>query len=86
MVNMPNGMNDTPVHLAFGLSADALPITAQIQICMDLIEAGGRTDLLNGQGKSPFALVSPDRRETMRNVFFKKKQDPDRRHDDFLRG
>ncbi|XP_043286202.1 uncharacterized protein [Venturia canescens] len=72
VVNMPNNLNNTPVHLAFALP-NGVPIDKQIQVCINLIQAGGRMDLQNSRGNTPFALVLPERKDTITNIFFKNK-------------
>nr|XP_034173012.1 uncharacterized protein LOC117600976 isoform X1 [Osmia lignaria] len=69
LVNAINYDHDTPLHAAASVSRNA-PLNRQTEVCWLLIHAGGNRNLLNRQGKSPFVLVPPDRREALVKIFY----------------
>lgn len=44
----------------------------QKDVCRLLIQAGGQTNIQNRQGKTPLALVLPERKEAIKRIFYKK--------------
>lgn len=67
-VNIPNRTNNTPLHMAAAIS-DRITLDKQVEVCINLIRAGGLTNIQNNQGKTPLALVSVERKDYIRNVF-----------------
>ena len=70
-VNLANYNGNTPLHMAAVIS-ERTSLERQSEICLHLIQAGGRTNLTNRQGKTPLALVSAERKEALRRIFHKK--------------
>ncbi|XP_014207483.1 uncharacterized protein LOC106638689 isoform X2 [Copidosoma floridanum] len=69
-VNIANYNGNTPLHLAASIS-DRTSLERQSEICGHLVSAGARSNITNRQGKTPLALVSADRKEHLRRVFYK---------------
>ncbi|CAK9799514.1 NF-kappa-B inhibitor zeta [Anthophora plagiata] len=69
-VNAINYNHDTALHVAAATS-DTVPLEKQTEVCALLIQAGARTNLSNCQGKTPLALVSPERKQAIRKIFYK---------------
>ncbi|XP_015116092.1 uncharacterized protein LOC107040497 isoform X2 [Diachasma alloeum] len=67
-VNVFNRNRNTPLHMAAAVS-DRISLDVQKDICMNLIQAGGLTNIANGQGRTPLALVSFERKEFIRHIF-----------------
>uniref|UniRef100_A0A0C9Q4I0 NFKBIZ_1 protein n=1 Tax=Fopius arisanus TaxID=64838 RepID=A0A0C9Q4I0_9HYME len=67
-VNVFNRNRNTSLHMVAAMS-DRLSRQVQKDICLALINAGGLTNISNGQGKTPLALVSFERKEFIRNIF-----------------
>ena len=70
-VNMANYNGNTPLHMA-ALISERISLERQLEICWILIQAGGRTNVSNRQGKTPLALASPERKDALRRIFHKK--------------
>ncbi|XP_012532836.1 uncharacterized protein LOC105834709 [Monomorium pharaonis] len=71
VVNETNYMYNTPLHMAAAVS-NTVDLEKQKEVCRLLIQAGGQTNIQNRQGKTPLALVSPERKETIKRIFYKK--------------
>lgn len=71
IVNETNYMFNTPLHMAAAVSK-TVSLERQKEVCLLLIQTGGQTNIQNRQGKTPLALVSADRKEVIRKVFYKK--------------
>ncbi|XP_050448398.1 uncharacterized protein LOC126849959 [Cataglyphis hispanica] len=71
MVNETNYMCNTPLHMVAAVS-NAVTLEKQKEVCRLLIQAGGQTNVQNRQGKTPLALVSPERKEAIKKIFYKK--------------
>ncbi|EFN79251.1 uncharacterized protein LOC105187954 [Harpegnathos saltator] len=71
VVNETNYMYNTPLHMAAAVS-NAVSLEKQKEVCLLLIQAGGQTNIQNRQGRTPLALVSADRKEVIKKVFYKK--------------
>ncbi|XP_032668801.1 uncharacterized protein LOC116842994 [Odontomachus brunneus] len=71
IVNETNYMYNTPLHMAAAVS-NTVSLERQKEVCLLLIQAGGHTNIQNRQGKTPLALVSADRKEVIKKVFYKK--------------
>lgn len=67
-VNVFNQNRNTSLHMAAAMS-ERVSLDVQKDICMYLIKAGGLTNIVNGQGKTPLALVSFERKEIIRTIF-----------------
>lgn len=72
VVNETNYMYNTPLHIAAAVS-NTVNFEKQKEVCRLLIQAGGQTNLQNRQGKTPLALVSAERKEDIKRIFYKKK-------------
>lgn len=70
-VNETNYMCNTPLHMIAAVS-NAVTLEKQKEVCRLLIQAGGQTNIQNQQGKTPLALVSPERKEAIKKIFYKK--------------
>ncbi|XP_063986233.1 uncharacterized protein LOC135167209 isoform X2 [Diachasmimorpha longicaudata] len=68
VVNVFNRNRNTPLHMAAAMS-DRVSLDVQKDICMNLIRAGGLTNIANGQGRTPLALVSFARKDFIRHIF-----------------
>ncbi|EFN65008.1 NF-kappa-B inhibitor zeta [Camponotus floridanus] len=71
IVNESNYICNTPLHMAAAVS-NAVPLEKQKEVCRLLIQAGGQTNIQNRQGKTPLALVSSERKEAIKKIFYKK--------------
>lgn len=71
IVNEINYMCNTPLHMAAAVS-NVVTLEKQKEVCRLLIQAGGQTNIQNRQGKTPLALVSPERKEAIKKIFYKK--------------
>lgn len=71
VVNETNYMYNTPLHMAAAVS-NTVSLEKQKEVCRLLIQAGGQTNIQNRQGKTPLALVSPERKEAIKRIFYKK--------------
>ncbi|KOX76201.1 NF-kappa-B inhibitor zeta [Melipona quadrifasciata] len=71
LVNAVNYNHDTALHVATAKSTN-ITLNRQEEVCWLLVQAGSRTDLLNQQGKTPLALASVDRKETIREILHKR--------------
>ncbi|XP_070163962.1 uncharacterized protein [Polyergus mexicanus] len=71
IVNETNYMCNTPLHMVAAVS-NAVTLEKQKEVCRLLIQAGGQTNIQNRQGKTPLALVSPERKEAIKKIFYKK--------------
>ncbi|XP_011862150.1 PREDICTED: uncharacterized protein LOC105558839 [Vollenhovia emeryi] len=71
VVNETNYMFNTPLHMAAAVS-NTVNLEKQKEVCRLLIQAGGQTNIQNRQGKTPLALVSPERKEAIKRIFYKK--------------
>ncbi|KAL0103219.1 hypothetical protein PUN28_017507 [Cardiocondyla obscurior] len=71
VVNELNYMYNTPLHMAAAVS-NTVNLEKQKEVCRLLIQAGGQTNIQNRQGKTPLALVSPERKEAIKRIFYKK--------------
>lgn len=71
IVNETNYMYNTPLHMAAAVS-NTINLEKQKEVCRVLIQAGSQTNIQNRQGKTPLALVSPERKETIKRIFYKK--------------
>ncbi|XP_024873087.1 uncharacterized protein LOC112455422 [Temnothorax curvispinosus] len=71
VVNDINYMYNTPLHMAASVS-NTVNLEKQKEVCRLLIQAGGQTNIVNRQGKTPLALVSPERKEAIKRIFHKK--------------
>ncbi|CAD1473549.1 unnamed protein product [Heterotrigona itama] len=74
LVNAVNYNHDTALHLATGKSANLFSLKRQREVCWLLAQAGGHTDLLNQQGKTPLDLASADRKEAIREILHNRSQ------------
>ncbi|XP_077262945.1 uncharacterized protein LOC143897867 [Temnothorax americanus] len=72
VVNDINYMFNTPLHMAASVSNTVVNLEKQKEVCRLLIQAGGQTNIVNRQGKTPLALVSPERKEAIKRIFHKK--------------
>ncbi|KMQ92521.1 nf-kappa-b inhibitor zeta [Lasius niger] len=71
IVNETNYMCNTPLHMVAAVS-NTVTLEKQKEVCQLLIQAGGQTNIPNRQGKMPLALVSPERKEAIKKIFYKK--------------
>ncbi|KAG5327381.1 IKBZ inhibitor, partial [Pseudoatta argentina] len=71
VVNETNYMYNTPLHMAAAVSSN-VDLEKQKDVCRLLIQAGGQTNIQNRQGKTPLALVLPERKEAIKRIFYKK--------------
>lgn len=71
LVNAVNYNHDTALHVATAKSTN-ITLKRQEEVCWLLVQAGGHTNLLNQQGKTPLALASVDRKETIREILHKR--------------
>lgn len=71
IVNEINYMGNTPLHMAAAVS-NSVTLERQKEVCRFLIQAGGQTNVQNRQGKTPLALVSPERKDAIKKIFYKK--------------
>ncbi|XP_014478904.1 PREDICTED: uncharacterized protein LOC106746629 [Dinoponera quadriceps] len=71
IVNDTNYMYNTPLHMAAAVS-NTVSLERQKEVCLLLVQAGGQTNIQNRQGKTPLALVSAERKEVIKKVFYKK--------------
>lgn len=67
-VNISNRNNNTPLHMIAALS-EKISLNIQSDICLQLIRAGGRTNVQNNQGQLPLTLVSSTRKEFIKRIF-----------------
>lgn len=70
VVNETNYMYNTPLHMA--AVSNSVDLEKQKEVCRLLIQAGGQTNIQNRQGKTPLALVSSERKEAIKRIFYKK--------------
>ncbi|XP_029168491.1 LOW QUALITY PROTEIN: probable serine/threonine-protein kinase clkA [Nylanderia fulva] len=71
IVNERNYNNNTPLHLAAGVST-TVDLEKQKEVCRLLIEAGGLINIHNNQGKTPLSLVSLERKEIIKEILHRK--------------
>lgn len=71
VVNETNYMYNTPLHMA--AASNSVNFERQKEVCRLLIQVGGQTNIQNRQGKTPLALVSAERKEDIKRIFYKKK-------------
>lgn len=71
LMNAVNYNRDTPLHLAAAVS-NSVPFERQKEVCSLLIQAGAHTNISNHHGKTPLALVSPERKDTIKRIFYKR--------------
>ena len=71
LMNAVNYNQNTPLHLAAAVSS-SVPFERQKEVCSLLIQAGAHTNLSNRQGKTPLALVLPERKDTIKRIFYKR--------------
>ncbi|XP_015435274.1 PREDICTED: uncharacterized protein LOC107190903 [Dufourea novaeangliae] len=71
LVNTTNYNHDTALHVAAAVS-DNVPLERQKEVFWLLIQAGGHTNLSNRRGKTPLALVSPERKNTIKRIVYKR--------------
>ncbi|XP_066587947.1 uncharacterized protein [Prorops nasuta] len=71
VVNATNYNGNTPLHMAAAVSKN-ISLDKQKEVCLHLLHAGAQTNIHNRQGKTPLALVTSERKETMKNLFYKK--------------
>ncbi|KYN30858.1 NF-kappa-B inhibitor zeta [Trachymyrmex septentrionalis] len=71
VVNETNYMYNTSLHMAAAVSSN-VDLEKQKDVCRLLIQAGGQTNIQNRQGKTPLALVLPERKEAIKRIFYKK--------------
>jgi len=71
IVNETNHMYNTPLHMAAAVP-NTVNLEKQKEVCRLLIQAGGQTNIQNRQGKTPLALVLPERKEAIKKIFYKK--------------
>jgi len=64
-------MYNTPLHMAAAVP-NTVNLEKQKEVCRLLIQAGGQTNIQNRQGKTPLALVLPERKEAIKKIFYKK--------------
>ncbi|XP_043500212.1 uncharacterized protein LOC122522905 [Polistes fuscatus] len=69
-VNATNYNYNTPLHIA--AACNTVPLERQKEVCWLLTQAGGQTNIHNKQGKTPLALVSAERKDLIRRIFYKK--------------
>ncbi|XP_015178561.1 PREDICTED: GATA zinc finger domain-containing protein 7-like [Polistes dominula] len=69
-VNATNYNYNTPLHIA--AACNTVPLEKQKEVCWLLTQAGGQTNIHNKQGKTPLALVSAERKDLIRRIFYKK--------------
>nr|XP_012229755.1 PREDICTED: uncharacterized protein LOC105676443 [Linepithema humile] len=70
IVNETNYMYNTPLHMA--AVSNSVDLEKQKEVCRLLIQAGGQTNIQNRQGKTPLALVSSERKDVIKRIFYKK--------------
>ncbi|XP_076629924.1 uncharacterized protein LOC143346064 [Colletes latitarsis] len=71
LVNMTNYNHNTALHQAATVS-NSISLERQREIFWLLIYAGGYTNVLNREGKTPLALVSPERKDALRKIVYKR--------------
>lgn len=73
LVNTANYNHDTPLHTV-AAATNSVPLERLREVCWLLVHAGGQTNLLNRQGKTPLALVSSERRDVVRKIFYRRSR------------
>ncbi|XP_043266362.1 NF-kappa-B inhibitor zeta-like [Colletes gigas] len=71
LVNMTNYNHNTALHQAATVS-NSFSLEKQRDIFWQLVYAGGYTNVLNREGKTPLALVSPERKDAIRKIVYKR--------------
>lgn len=70
-VNIQNRNNNTALHMAAAASNN-IQLDKQMDVCSNLIKAGGLTNIINQHGCTPLALVPVDRKKYIKDIFSKK--------------
>lgn len=71
VVNATNYVQNTALHMAAAVPT-SVSLQRQREVCWLLTQAGGQTNLQNRQGRTALSLVAPERKETIKRIFYKK--------------